>query len=215
MRRHFSSSRGVWREIQNHYEVLGVKVNATGSEIKQRFFELSRKYHPDRNVEADPERYQQITQAYTVLSSESERRKFDQQLGTAVRRPEGYHSGRSWSGRRPGTSGFNYNAQTQFAAKQAHEMRKSSSLDPLRPTSQSKSVPHFDFQKHARMHLKNDQRHRASRARAEQSPIQPQSAATEAMRTAPSNPHAAGMTFFIKAAAAASAGAGFVWLLLR
>jgi len=205
--------------MQNHYEVLGVKVNATAAEIKKQFFELSKKYHPDRNTDADPMRYQEITQAYTVLSNDSERKKFDQQLGTEVRRPQGYHSGRSWTGReqrRPGMSGYNYNPQTQWKAEEAHSMRHSSKLDPLRPERQGKSVPHFNFARHADMHLRNDRQRQASRARSEKSPLQPTTAATASMgNDRASDPHSAGASFLVKAAGAASVGVGFIWLLLR
>lgn len=211
--------------IQNHYEVLGVSVNATTNQIKKQFFELSKRYHPDRNTDADPERYQQITAAYTVLSSEADRKKFDESLGTAVRRPQGFHSGRSWthSGdnrtahqRRPGTSGYSYN----FKSMKAHKARSSANLDPLKPQSQKSSVPHFNFQKHAENHHRYEEYRKAKqtqeRAEIKSSGAFRTSAATASMGSGDkSNPSAEGASFFFKACGATATGLCMMYLLLR
>jgi len=63
------------------YEVLEVTEDASVEEIKAAFKKLAKKYHPDvaemERGEAE-ERFKEIAAAYTVLSSESQRRKYDQ-----------------------------------------------------------------------------------------------------------------------------------------
>lgn len=63
---------------RDYYEVLGVPPNATDEQIRRRFRELARKYHPDVNRSPDAEhRFKEITEAYRVLSSPSLRADYD------------------------------------------------------------------------------------------------------------------------------------------
>ncbi len=63
---------------RDYYEVLGVSPNATDEQIRRRFRELARKYHPDVNRSPDAEhRFKEITEAYRVLSSPSLRADYD------------------------------------------------------------------------------------------------------------------------------------------
>lgn len=61
-------------------DVLGVKADATRDEIKRAYAELSKKYHP----EEFPEEFQQIHEAYRVLSRTA-RQKPEQQTRTEER----------------------------------------------------------------------------------------------------------------------------------
>ncbi|WP_027122395.1 J domain-containing protein [[Mycoplasma] imitans] len=64
---------------QNYYEILGVSVKASSSEIKKAFRKLAKKYHPD--VNSDPksiELFQKINEAYEVLSDEASRKDYDE-----------------------------------------------------------------------------------------------------------------------------------------
>lgn len=60
----------------NYYDILGVKKNASQDEIKKAFRELSKKYHPDANGGNDT-KFKEINEAYSVLSDEQKRRKYD------------------------------------------------------------------------------------------------------------------------------------------
>ncbi|KAJ3410129.1 DNAj domain protein [Chytriomyces hyalinus] len=60
------------------YAILGVSSDADTESIKAAYHLLARKYHPDKNKQANAkERFQTITAAYTILSSESERKKYN------------------------------------------------------------------------------------------------------------------------------------------
>jgi len=56
----------------NPYQVLGVSPNATDEEIKKAYRQLSRKYHPDANVnnpnkDAYEEKFKEVQQAYQTI----------------------------------------------------------------------------------------------------------------------------------------------------
>ncbi|OQV23334.1 putative DnaJ-like protein subfamily B member 3 [Hypsibius exemplaris] len=62
------------------YAILGVKVTATSEEIKQAYRKGALKWHPDknpRNADAAKKRFQEISNAYEVLSDASRRRDYD------------------------------------------------------------------------------------------------------------------------------------------
>jgi curved DNA-binding protein CbpA len=79
---------------KDFYAVLALPRNATGDQIRQRFRDLARTRHPDRFQGAEKERaekeFQEITQAFNVLSNPEARRKHDADL---VRPDEGATAG--------------------------------------------------------------------------------------------------------------------------
>lgn len=60
---------------KNYYEVLWVGESATTDEIKKAFRKLAIKHHPDRG--GSKEKFQEINEAYTVLSDEKKRQQYD------------------------------------------------------------------------------------------------------------------------------------------
>lgn len=66
---------------KNYYKILGVPRNAKLKEIKKNYRELALKWHPDKNVEGDSEKaekmFQDISEAYEVLSDKELRGKYD------------------------------------------------------------------------------------------------------------------------------------------
>jgi len=70
-----------FNEVHQHrklpyYDVLGVRPDATTSEIIRAYRRLSLKLHPDK-VGGSSERFQELSRAYSCLSKEETRRKYD------------------------------------------------------------------------------------------------------------------------------------------
>lgn len=66
--------------MSNYYETLGVPHNATNSDIKKAYKKLALRWHPDKNQnnqEAAQKRFQDISEAYEILSDPQKRFHFD------------------------------------------------------------------------------------------------------------------------------------------
>lgn len=64
--------------LPNYYEILGVPNNATQKEIKTKFRQLVKKYHPDKTKDDQTaEKLAEINKAYEVLSDEEKRKTYD------------------------------------------------------------------------------------------------------------------------------------------
>ena len=64
----------------DYYELLGVKKDASESEIKKAYRKLAMKYHPDRNPDdkTAEEKFKDIQKAYAILSDAKKRSAYDQ-----------------------------------------------------------------------------------------------------------------------------------------
>ena len=64
---------------KNHYEILGIQQNASDSEIKKAYRQLSLKYHPDRNGNSQESiaLFQEISNANDTLSDPEKRKQYD------------------------------------------------------------------------------------------------------------------------------------------
>jgi hypothetical protein len=69
---------------KTHYDQLGVKPTASPQQIRRAFRDLSKLYHPDTTELPAPEateKFQQLNEAYAILSSPDRRWAYDQQVG--------------------------------------------------------------------------------------------------------------------------------------
>jgi len=61
--------------MEDYYQILGVPEDASEEQIKKRFRELAKIYHPDKG--GDPEKFKQILKAYQILSDKKLREEYD------------------------------------------------------------------------------------------------------------------------------------------
>lgn len=61
--------------MKDLYQILGVDRRASPDEIKQSYRRLASQHHPDKG--GDKERFQEIQQAYAVLSDPAQRQQYD------------------------------------------------------------------------------------------------------------------------------------------
>src|SRR5512137_1659559 len=64
--------------MKDFYKILGVMENASEEEMRERWVELTKRYHPDRGEDlSSDERIREINEAYHVLKHSSTRVEYD------------------------------------------------------------------------------------------------------------------------------------------
>ena len=66
--------------MKDYYEILGVEKSATQNDIKKAYRKVAMKYHPDKNHgdQAAETKFKEAADAYSVLSDEDKRSRYDQ-----------------------------------------------------------------------------------------------------------------------------------------
>jgi DnaJ domain len=88
----------------SHYDILGVNSQVSPSDLKKRFYVLSKENHPDLHPGSKEHttRFQQISESYTILADPEKRKKYDRDvMGTRRNKPRGSEGG--FAGSRPAT----------------------------------------------------------------------------------------------------------------
>jgi curved DNA-binding protein CbpA len=66
----------------NYYSLLGISPGASTNEVREAYFKLVKKYHPDRNKSPGAtEKMAEINLAYEILSSDKKRKDHDLKIG--------------------------------------------------------------------------------------------------------------------------------------
>jgi molecular chaperone DnaJ len=78
----------------NYYKILGVTQKTSKADLKKKYRELAKKYHPDTNSgsKSAEDKFKVISEAYDVLSDVKKRKAYDRERSyqkTAPRRPKG------------------------------------------------------------------------------------------------------------------------------
>ncbi|CAK59637.1 unnamed protein product (macronuclear) [Paramecium tetraurelia] len=69
--------------MKNHYDTLGLERNAQPNQIKKAYHKLALQWHPDKNSDFKAtDQFHQINEAYTTLSKEESKTKYDKRLQT-------------------------------------------------------------------------------------------------------------------------------------
>uniref|UniRef100_A0A8C2YZP7 DnaJ homolog subfamily A member 3, mitochondrial n=1 Tax=Cyclopterus lumpus TaxID=8103 RepID=A0A8C2YZP7_CYCLU len=82
------------------YQILGVPRTATQKEVKNAYYQMAKKYHPDTNKD-DPqakEKFAQLAEAYEILSDEGKRKQYDTYGSTGFDAGQAGGGQRYWSG---------------------------------------------------------------------------------------------------------------------
>uniref|UniRef100_A0A0N4ZG87 DnaJ protein n=1 Tax=Parastrongyloides trichosuri TaxID=131310 RepID=A0A0N4ZG87_PARTI len=75
---HIRNYHSTKKLLKDYYDILGVDKKANAKEIKKAYYKLAKKYHPDVNKDKDaPQKFQELTQAYEILSDENKRAQYD------------------------------------------------------------------------------------------------------------------------------------------
>ena len=89
---------------RDFYDVLGVKSNASKSDIKKSYFNMAKKYHPDVNKEKGAEeKFREVSEAYEVLEDDKKRQMYDNYGHAGVDENMGNQQGHPFGG---GFGGF-------------------------------------------------------------------------------------------------------------
>lgn len=69
---------------KNYYDVLGIPKTANPKQIKDAYYKLAMKHHPDKNQGILTKEFRDIKEAYDVLSHESSRIEYNNSKGTGT-----------------------------------------------------------------------------------------------------------------------------------
>lgn len=103
-------------EYKDYYDILGVKRDASDSEIKSAYRKLARKYHPDVNKTKEAEsKFKDINEAYEVLGDKQKRQRYDSlgsnwQGGQSYTPPPGFEQF-GFGGGQSGYQSYSFNGQ--------------------------------------------------------------------------------------------------------
>lgn len=124
----YSTKQGTRSTSKNHYDTLNITPRATQNEVKSAYYKLTLQYHPDKNKsDYAKEKFQDISEAYEVLSSHEQRKIYDrsillrQPLSSTSEEPMSHYRDKVYSG---SSKIYNFDAWTQaHYGQQLHAKR--------------------------------------------------------------------------------------------
>lgn len=118
---HHSKSFNIDHRI-DYYKVLGVQRSATQKQIKKRFYELSKKLHPDTATgdSSNSDEFVRMKTAYEVLSNVKIRRQYDQYQKSPTHQTQSFDDWSKWQQQNePRSTYHNINTMGGFSRKQS------------------------------------------------------------------------------------------------
>ncbi|ODV63911.1 DnaJ-domain-containing protein, partial [Ascoidea rubescens DSM 1968] len=160
-----------------HYQILGIPKSSTKLQIKKKFKTLSKTYHPDiinnnpnLNLSEDQktlnnDNFIKLVNSYEVLSDDSSKLTYDLSLNNFttstgrsdydIQKNKYYSNAKNYSMKNRSYPSGTYN----FKKTNYSNHSQNSSHFTGKPNSGSNyDVPHFDYDKHLKTHLKFEQR---------------------------------------------------------
>lgn len=154
----------------NHYNTLGLSKSSTTAQIKTRFLELSKKYHPDRTRHLDDatqkshtDKFKTIKEAYDVLRSPTKRRDYDLTLLSSSSSNNNNYN--PYGPTRDARSSSYHRTVLNRTRNRFHNYGRqfNDGSDPITRQytgGSNDDVPHFDFEKHYRSQRGYDEHRR-------------------------------------------------------
>ncbi|XP_035988350.1 dnaJ homolog subfamily C member 4 [Fundulus heteroclitus] len=111
------------RKAVSYYDLLGVKSDASVDEIKNAFFDKSKKLHPDSDLSnpALHSQFVELNEAYRVLSKELSRKEYDLRLQRPYQGDQAFRSTSSYTVHRSAAANDDVRYWEQFQHAQSPE----------------------------------------------------------------------------------------------
>ena len=119
---------------RNYYKILGITQKTSKADIKKRYRELARKYHPDTNAgsKTAEDKFKIVAEAYEVLSDAKKRKEYDRQQSYQKRTPRRPTGQPNWNSPPGGFGKGPRDSQKGYEEPFAQEPEP---IDPDMPTS--------------------------------------------------------------------------------
>ena len=106
---------------KNYYTILGVTPNATQAQIKEAYYKLSMKHHPDRHSGSDEatDQFQEISEAYSVLGEHELRKKYDRGLVVDGKMARPHHEHKPTPRPKPSMHRYDFDEWTRMHYQEA------------------------------------------------------------------------------------------------
>ena len=120
---------------RDYYKILGVTTKTPKGELKKKYRELAKKYHPDSNEgskEAE-DKFKIVSEAYEILSDSKKRKEYDRQRNYRKQSRSRPSSQPNWAKEPPG--GFGHRPGENEQSYQEPFSAEPEPVDPDMPTS--------------------------------------------------------------------------------
>lgn len=97
--------------MQNYYDILNLKKEASPDEIKKSYRKLAREYHPDKNQgdTKKEEMFKLINEAYSTLSDEEKRKAYDLRIFNKDNKSNNFNSNKTSNTQKTNSGTFDMN----------------------------------------------------------------------------------------------------------